>query len=87
MHIVLVPSLGILLFNELLSALVVTIFVLIPSLGILLFNEAKKMIDDAPGKVLVPSLWILLFNVVKNIFEENYKFSSPLWGFFYLMKN
>ena len=38
--------------------------------------------------VLVPSLGILLFNLITTVFQtENGKsFSSPLWGFFYLIK-
>ena len=63
--IVLVPSLGILLFNET-SILVGDLAkVLVPSLGILLFNGTTVFEDtDFEKNVLVPSLGILLFNPV-----------------------
>ena len=60
--------------------------VLVPSLGILLFNT-KALIDKFRAtEVLVPSLGILLFNVFGEIEpKEIVEFSSPLWGFFYLI--
>ena len=61
------------------------ITVLVPSLGILLFNFYLETVESL-ASVLVPSLGILLFNIKfeKDCFIVE-KFSSPLWGFFYLI--
>ena len=60
--IVLVPSLGILLFNKnQINFTKMSKEVLVPSLGILLFNRFMQMIRPM-HLVLVPSLGILLFN-------------------------
>ena len=59
---VLVPSLGILLFNRVDDIVVVELEkVLVPSLGILLFNPPGRVFKFY-FSVLVPSLGILLFN-------------------------
>ena len=85
---ILVPSLGILLFNmkEFFNKLFM--LVLVPSLGILLFNHSS-LFDAVITTVLVPSLGILLFNDTKAGLSEKKgrQFSSPLWGFFYLILN
>ena len=60
---VLVPSLGILLFNYLYQVKRITRkYVLVPSLGILLFNKNQINFTKMSKEVLVPSLGILLFN-------------------------
>ena len=59
---VLVPSLGILLFNKGKIEPVTALLVLVPSLGILLFNIEKNLLSCKVWFVLVPSLGILLFN-------------------------
>ena len=107
---VLVPSLGILLFNNFrishrlasyqFSSPLWGFFylignrkhksqvslVLVPSLGILLFNRETVLDTSALMNVLVPSLGILLFNSNEvGLLIRLEVFSSPLWGFFYLM--
>ena len=59
--------------------------VLVPSLGILLFNYDHVTESVVLVRVLVPSLGILLFNKVGESMKYKELFSSPLWGFFYLM--
>ena len=107
---ILVPSLGILLFNQNnrrkkqclrfssplwgffyliniggVKKTLGELSILVPSLGILLFNTKTEILKKL-NMILVPSLGILLFNseVAWNNYMNN-QFSSPLWGFFYLI--
>ena len=84
--IVLVPSLGISLFNFDDLTMELKFDVLVPSLGISLFNKNNSIINVTVNGVLVPSLGISLFNPL-YYFLNNLRcmFSSPLWGFLYLM--
>ena len=60
--------------------------VLVPSLEILLFNWMVDIMKREDFKVLVPSLGILLFNKTFGFSRTRWSvFSSPLWGFFYLI--
>ena len=60
--------------------------VLVPSLGISLFNWYVCISFKRWNNVLVPSLGISLFNSPQQFFKQNYiEFSSPLWGFLYLI--
>ena len=83
---VLVPSLGISLFNEETRNRKKNKKVLVPSLGISLFN-GKYESENMESLVLVPSLGISLFNHIRLLlqFDAFPLFSSPLWGFLYLM--
>ena len=85
--LVLVPSLGILLFNHssLFDAVITT--VLVPSLGILLFNDTKAGLSEKKGRQFSSPLWGFFYLMIeKNCYIVVKKlFSSPLWGFFYLI--
>ena len=60
--------------------------ILVPSLGILLFNIEE--LDEEESEVVFSSpLWgfFYLMNVLGGRKMNRLEFSSPLWGFFYLI--
>ena len=61
--------------------------VLVPSLGILLFNKTFGF-SRTRWSVFSSPLWGFFYLIhLMVIWVIFLKFSSPLWGFFYLMKN
>ena len=61
--------------------------VLVPSLGILLFNDTKAGLSEKKGRQFSSPLWGFFYLMIeKNCYIVVKKlFSSPLWGFFYLI--
>ena len=83
---VLVPSLGISLFNLMLNLTYLALLeVLVPSLGISLFNHRKRRHKYSRYGVLVPSLGISLFNEYREQHGEKADMRSrPLSGDFFI---
>ena len=82
---VLVPSLGISLFNNLIKLWKwFRWFVLVPSLGISLFNANSEYLSNSLHIVLVPSLGISLFNWMSGLPTAFPICSRPLVGDFFI---
>ena len=62
--------------------------VLVPSLGILLFNLITTVFQTENGKSFSSPLWGFFYLIDTEFISPIYQglFSSPLWGFFYLIK-